>query len=560
MNRPTLYFGWHLSPAQVRQLDQACDQLESAWKAGLPPRLEDHLGAFPQELRAPLLTELLRIELAYRHRDNQRPTPAEYAQRFPDQASAVEAAFRVESTGLFRPDPPSSGELSSHAEPTPERLGRYRVLGLLGRGSFGTVYRAADDELEREVAIKVPHSWRMAAPADREVFLAEARILAGLDHPHIVPVYDVGTTLDGWSFVVSKLIRGTDLRGQLQQGRPCASESARLVSLVAEALHHAHTRGLVHRDVKPANILLDAGSRPYVADFGLALRQEDFGRGEGFAGTPAYMSPEQARGEGRRVDGRSDVFSLGVVLYELLTGQRPFRADTRAELLAQVLASDPRPPRQIDDTLPSELERICLKALTRRVTDRYTTARDFADDLGQFLAGVATDGSSRPDRPEGPRAEEANLLHLVWDQLDPSLQDAFLLAYNKKRREGSGRISTRDLFQALLRINDDSLRGLLDALPSGALPEAAAANVPIERHIMEDSPQLSDCVADSLRHFLRAQPLPRKLTSADVFVDLGKHGYGPSVAMLREHGVTAEELERQVRRIGLSVLRRQAEQ
>ena len=142
-------------------------------------------------------------------------------------------------------------------------------------------------------------------------------------------------------------------------------EAAALVACIADALHHAHRKKLVHRDVKPANILLDRAGTPYLADFGLALREEDFGRHGAGAGTVAYMSPEQARSEGHRVDGRSDIFSLGVVFYELLTGQRPFHAGTLAQLQDLIATADARPPRQIDETIPRELERICLKALAR---------------------------------------------------------------------------------------------------------------------------------------------------------------------------------------------------
>jgi serine/threonine protein kinase/formylglycine-generating enzyme required for sulfatase activity len=304
-------------------------------------------------------------------------------------------------------DQPKAGQQARVAQQPltldfPTCLGRYAITAQLGAGGFGVVYKGSDQELRREVAIKVPHRHRIARPEDAEAYLAEARVLAGLDHPHIVPVHDVGRTEDGMCFVVSKFIQGSDLASRirgaywqsvLQEGRTdCQSAlqpavAAELIRQVADALHYAHRHGLVHRDIKPGNILLENDAKAYVADFGLALKEDDYGKGPGLCGTPAYMSPEQANGEGHRVDGRSDIFSLGVVFYELLTGRRPFRGDSTEVLLRQIVTDEPRPPRQVDDQVPKELERICLKALAKKASERYTTAKDMAEDLGHFLEG-----------------------------------------------------------------------------------------------------------------------------------------------------------------------------
>jgi len=279
----------------------------------------------------------------------------------------------------------SEQEAEPLAVEVPETLGRYRLDKQIGAGGFGEVWKAYDPHLARYVAIKMPRSDR-AAPRDMDAFLAEARKVASLRHPGIVPVFDVGQSAGRW-LIVSEFVDGTDLAQMLESRQPSPEESARLIAEVAEHLHYAHQQGFVHRDLKPSNILLDRRGTPYLTDFGIAasVRETDFTTGRPF-GTLPYMTPEAVSGEHQQLDPRGDIYSLGVVFYELLTGRLPFDAGSPGELRDQIVANEPPPPKTIRQGIPDELQSICLKCLAKAPADRYLTAGDLAQSLRSWLA------------------------------------------------------------------------------------------------------------------------------------------------------------------------------
>lgn len=271
--------------------------------------------------------------------------------------------------------------------------GRYRVLSELGRGGFGQVYLAEDELLRRRVAIKILRGTRRDNSGGGFVadaaFLTEARMVARMEHPGIVPIYDVVETDAGGYCIISRYVEGRTLREHLGERRLTFMETAVVAAELCEALNHAHKLGVVHRDLKPANIMLTPDLRPLLLDFGLARSWSDLDGMGLAAGTPGYMSPEQLRGEDHLVNNRSDIFSLGAVLFEMLTGQQAFPCGSVRQQMDLLESGGPPPPRQIEPRISKELERICLKALQPQIRMRYPMATDMLEDLRQWQAAMS---------------------------------------------------------------------------------------------------------------------------------------------------------------------------
>jgi WD40 repeat protein len=393
-------------------VDAVCLRFEAACAAGARPRIEDYLDMAPEPERPALLHELLHLEMEYRQRDGEGISPQEYRARFPEHAAVVDAVFAATSSPAD-PEPSVAGSCATVASARaagrawPELPG-YAILAELGRGGMGVVYKARQTQLNRLVALKMVLAGAHASAAELARFRAEAEAVARLRHPNIVQIYEVGEA-DCKPYFSLEFCEGGCLADQLG-GTPLPPRDAGgLVEVLARAMAAAHQAGIVHRDLKPANILLASGGReppegdgssggsrpplaqyiPKVTDFGLAKKLNS-GSGPtpsgAILGTPSYMAPEQAGGQSKAVGPAADLYALGAILYECLTGRPPFKAATAMDTMLQVLSEEPVPPRRLQPQVPADLETVCLTCLQKEPGKRYPSAAGLADDLRRFLA------------------------------------------------------------------------------------------------------------------------------------------------------------------------------
>jgi serine/threonine protein kinase len=418
--------------ASKRRIDAVCACFEEAWRTGRPA-LESFCNGVPTEDVPALLCELLYIDVECRRRLGETPVAGDYVARFPGREPVVQEVFPTIEIG---PKGTISDELPAVTEEGLHVPG-YRIIDELGRGGMGVVYRAKHLALKRTVALKFILTGSKASPRHQARFRHEAELIARLRHPNIVQIYDIGE-VEGQMFLALEYAEGGSLRERLH-GRPVEPRAAvQIIEPVARAVQHAHRQGVIHRDIKPANILLAiagdsvshdnaplpqrrprAGGEgstfigflasaqneprlppellppltactPKLTDFGLAqlLGGDAIGQKPGTAaGTPFYMSPEQAGGG--EIGPATDVWALGVNLYELLTGRPPFHAAGAMETLRMVMDSDPVPPSKLQPGIPRALDTICLKCLQKDPARRYSGARELAQDLRRFLSGEA---------------------------------------------------------------------------------------------------------------------------------------------------------------------------
>lgn len=373
--------------------------LEFRVKGGEQVEIERYLQPYPELAKEPdVLRDLIKSEFELKRRDNPLIDPGQYWKRFPEQLDLLQEIFpefNTHETVVSKEEQATALYQDSGSGPQPEdpsqatSFGDYILLKEISRGGMGIVYKAQHRQLKRVVALKLILSGALADEEQIKRFYAEAEAAAKLDHPGIVPLYNFGK-VEGKYFIEMAFVEGESLAERVRTAPAESKAAAQLLLQVSRGIQHAHEKGIIHRDLKPANILIDQAGQPRVTDFGLAKHIENdsslTATGQ-VMGTPSYMSPEQAQGVVDQIDERSDVYSLGATLYELLTGKPPFQNASVIETLVQVVEDEPVSPSQLVVKLPADLETICLKCLEKAPSDRYQSAAELAEELKRFLNG-----------------------------------------------------------------------------------------------------------------------------------------------------------------------------
>ncbi len=378
----------------ARRVDAICRRFEGDWRAGRIPAISDYLGEIAEEGQGILRAELEALESELRQAD-EAATVAHASLPTSPIPGMVRPSVHEDATVAPRDDATvnlgTSGSTQTEASsPTHVRyFGDYEIIREIARGGMGVVFQARQVSLNRPVALKMILAGQLATEADVKRFYTEAEAAANLDHPGIVPIYEVGQH-QGQHYFSMGFIEGQSLSQRLVDGPLPPGDAAELMKKVAESIEYAHQHGVIHRDLKPANILLDSKGNPRVTDFGLAKKREvDSGlTGSGqIMGTPSYMPPEQTGGKWSEIGPAADVYALGATLYAMMTGRPPFQAATPMDTLIQVVGDEPVPPRRLNASIPRDLETICLKCLEKEPGKRYSSAAAMEEDLRRYLAG-----------------------------------------------------------------------------------------------------------------------------------------------------------------------------
>lgn len=441
----------------ARQFDAICDEFETELQSGKSPRIEDFLTRVDLEHQRELLLLLLRLEIELRARDEDQKELNSLQERFPDCAGLINTVCPARDSKSA--EPPNSDGTVANGSPSAETsispgtterdqgapwaegdvFDRFTIRGVLGKGAFGTVYRAHDPQLDRDVAIKIPQVGALISSEEAERFQREAQSAATIRHPNVCPVYEVNE-LNGQPYIVMAFIDGKPLSALIRKGKRLTQrQAAHVVRKLARGLAKAHKRGVIHRDLKPDNIILDRDSRePVITDFGLARREQaedvQLTQVGQIMGTPAYMSPEQARADTANIKEATDIYSLGVILYELLCGRRPYSGSV-AEILAGILSEETPPPSNHKSDIDPQLQEICLRAIAKNPHDRFPSMKEFADALGAWQKGadVQTINVSYPADMFDDSVESTN----QWASAGPSTdtsRDAAVDARKTSRR------------------------------------------------------------------------------------------------------------------------------